>query len=294
MGIAVAEDPRVLHAIPGRVRMHISEWSGAGKRELETKLRRVEGVRSVQANAVTGNILIQYDPLITDEGNLVTIAGTLAHDVGDEATSTPAEAETPLPPAIRTQHGQTVRARIAVCGIDRDPHLAKRVIEALESHAGVHASTNLLTGRVLVEFTEHEVALEDLIAEVAGLELPPLPGETLPSHPLDPGPLTQGIVRTVGATLGLGVIITRRLLQTQEPLPGATVASNIASAITIIRGIPAISYGLHKLLGSTVSNLLISIPSLIMLTIAERQTGLIVNASDHTHSPSGTGQPLAL
>ncbi len=284
MSTAVAEASRVLHTVPGRVRVHIPGWPTAGKRALETKLRCVQGVRSAQANAVTGNILIQYDPSITDEQSLLKTAGILANEVSREAEASSegaaAAAETAPPPTIREQHGKQIRARIAVRGLDRDPHLAKRVVEALERHPGVHASANLLTGRVLVEFTEHEVELEDLIADVAGIELPELPGETRPSYPLDRGPLIQSIVRLSGATLGLGLLTTRRLLQTQEPLPGATVASNIASTIAIIQGIPAIRYGLRKLLGSTVSSLLINIPNLITLSVAERQTGLIVNASE--------------
>jgi hypothetical protein len=163
----------------------------------------------------------------------------------------------------------------------RLPHVssrAKQVIEALQLHTGVHASANLLTSRVLVEFTEHKVELEDLVAEIAGLELPELPEETRPSDPLDPGPLLQSAIHFAGATLGLALISTRHLLRKQQPLPGAATASNIASTISIIQGIPALRYGLRKLFGNTVASLLVSIPNVITLTIAERQAGLLVSA----------------
>ncbi len=72
-------------------------------------------------------------------------------------------------------------------GLDYDPDLARDVVESLERHPGVvRASVSPLTRRVLVEFAEHEVALEELIAEVSSLELPAHPDEGPPTHPLDP------------------------------------------------------------------------------------------------------------
>src|SRR5258706_7497537 len=278
MSVAVAQGLSVLHTVPGRVRIHLPEWTGEGKRSLEANLRLVEGVIGVQANSIPGNILIQFDPIVTSERTLLTIADTLAREASSAPESERPEKNASLPPAIREQQGKTVRARIAVRGLDRSPYLAKQVIEALERHTGVHASANLLTSRVLVEFTEHEVELEDLVAEIAGLELPELPEETRPSDLLDPGPLVQSAIRFTGATLGLTLITTRRLLRKQEPLPGAATAANIASIISIIQGIPALRYGLRKRLGNTVASLLVSTPNIIALTIAERQTGLLVNA----------------
>src|SRR5258707_9031081 len=272
MSVAVAEEPRVLHTVPGRVRVHVPGWSGQGKRSLETQLREVQGVRSVQANALTGNILLQFDPTVTNEQTVLALVKSLVKDVSSEPENEPA-----LPPVVREKHGRATRARIAVRGLDRDPDLAKQVVEALERHPGVRASASLLTGRVLVEFTEHRVDLEDLIAEVADLELPELPDEPRPTNPLDPGPLLQSAVRLSVATLGVGLLTTRRLLQVQEPLPGAATASQIASILAILQGIPPVRYGLHKLLGRTVSSLLMSIPSIITLTIAGRQLGLVVN-----------------
>src|SRR5207249_11622482 len=123
-------------------------------------------------------------------------------------TGTPDD-QAPPPPTVREKQGNIVRAHIAVRGLDRDPHLAKRVVEHLDRHPAVRARVNQLTGRVLVEFIEHEAELDDLIAQVAHLELPELPEEDHPAYPLDPGPLFQGVARTLGATLGLGLLAIR-------------------------------------------------------------------------------------
>ena len=219
MSVAEASEPRVIHSLPGRVRVHLPGWSGQGKRSIEKQLRQVWGVHSVQANPLTGNILVQFDPTITNEQSIVDLVRTIEVDV-----TSPPDKEPPPPHVLRERHGRTVRTRIAVRGLDRDPHLAKRVLEHLERRPGVRASVNRLTGRVLVEFEEREEDLEDLISEIMGLELPELPGEDHPAHPLDPGPLIQSATRTIGAALGLALHAGRQLLGPEEPLPGASAA----------------------------------------------------------------------
>ncbi|GAC1345795.1 MAG: hypothetical protein NVSMB27_08380 [Ktedonobacteraceae bacterium] len=273
MSVAVAEKPRVLHTVPGRLRVHLPAWTGQGKRSLETQLRQEQGVQSVQANTLTGNILIQFDPTVTNEQTILTMVGMLDRNGSGDDEPTP-------PPAIREKQGQTVRARIAVRGLDRDPQLAKRVVKHLELRPGVHAKANPLTGRILVEFIEHEADLDDLIAEVAGLELPDLPGEDRPAFPLDPGPLLQGATRTIGATLGLGLLAARRLVGSQEALPGAGAAIQVASIIGILQSIPPIRYGLRKLFGRTVADLLVNVPGIVSLTLAGSPLGLALAGTE--------------
>ncbi len=202
MSATVADEAYVLHTLPGRVRLHLPWWTGKGKSTIETALRQEPGIRSVQASPATGNVLIQFDPSVTSEQDVLHEVGAL-----DPAKVHAQETKMEHPPTLREKHGQTVRARIAVRGLDRDPNMAQRVVERLErNHPGIRAKANALTGRVLVEYTEHQADLDDLIAEVTGMELPDLPGEDRPAHPLEPGPVIQSSTRTIGATLGLGVL----------------------------------------------------------------------------------------
>jgi magnesium-transporting ATPase (P-type) len=272
VSVAIAEMPSVLHMLPGRVRVHVPEWSGQGKRKVETVLREVQGISRVQTNALTGNILIHFDPILTSEQTVLGAVQTLTFD-----TTTTPEEEPPPPPVVRERQGRTIRARIAVRGLDRHPHLARRVVEHLERRfPGVRATASQLTGRVLVEFTEHEAELEDLTAAVAELEVPALPGEDRPAYPLDLGPLIQSATRTIGSALGLGLLVARRLLGHTEPLPGASAALRTSSIIGILQGIPPVRYGLRRLLGRTAADLLVNIPGIITLTIAESSLGLAV------------------
>jgi hypothetical protein len=58
-----AEGIQVVHALPGRVRLKVAGVKGnpglAGK--VRKKLAAVPGIRQVEANPVTGNVLIHYD-----------------------------------------------------------------------------------------------------------------------------------------------------------------------------------------------------------------------------------------
>jgi hypothetical protein len=65
----------VVHALPGRVRVHLPGWSGQRPQLLEDRLRRVRGVRTVQANPLTGNVLIHFDPRATDFSALMAAFG---------------------------------------------------------------------------------------------------------------------------------------------------------------------------------------------------------------------------
>ena len=269
MSSAVAEMACVLHALPGRMRIHIPGWSGQGKRAIETTLSKVQGVDNARANALTGNILIEFDPAVTTEQAILAVIQTLTFDT----TSAPEEEPAP-PPVIHERLEKVRRAHIAVRGIDRDPYLAKRVVEYLERRPGVRATARQLTGRVLVEFSEHETDLDDLLADVADVELPALPEEDRPDYPLDPAPLIQSVVRTIGSALGLTLLATRQLTGATEPLPGAAGSLRIASIIGILHGIHPIRYGLRRLLGRTTADLLINIPGIITLTLANSPLGL--------------------
>ena len=133
---------------------------------MEARLRRVRGVSSARANPLTGNVLIQFDPAATDDEDVLQAMRGLepAEPAGEPE-------EEPAPPPVQyEQSGQVRRTRIAMRGIDYDPGVARDVVESLERWPGViRASANPLTGRVLVEFAEHEVDLQDLIDEVSSM-----------------------------------------------------------------------------------------------------------------------------
>jgi calcium-translocating P-type ATPase len=221
---------------------------------------------------LTGNILVRFDPAVTDQASILDAIREL------EPEGLPGEP--PLPPVYRERRGPLARARIAVPGMDRNPELALRVVDHLTQLPGVvRASASLLTGRVLVEYEEHRTTLEDLLSEVTGLELPELPDEPPLTYPLDPGPLIESAIRTGAAALGLGVLVSQQLIGRQE-LPGARSAARISVVLGIIQGFPAVRIGVHRLLGPTLAEPLISLPSIVTLTLSGNPFGLAIAAAE--------------
>ncbi|MDP9364284.1 MAG: haloacid dehalogenase, partial [Chloroflexota bacterium] len=134
------------------------------------------------------------------------------------------------------------------------------------------ASASQLTGRVLVEYDEQEVALDDLIAEMAPLELPALPGEERPAHPLEPGLLVRTASRAIGASLGLGLLSVRRLV---GGAPVGTGAPAVATGtIGLLQAFPAVRDGLGRLVGPEVVDAGFGVAGVVALTLAGSPLGL--------------------
>jgi hypothetical protein len=89
-GVAIS----VVHRLPGRLRLHLSNGSEDEREYLEQIIARARGVRSVRANSLTGNVLIHYDTASTDEPavldvvrNALIVAGRTARIESDAAVS---------------------------------------------------------------------------------------------------------------------------------------------------------------------------------------------------------------
>lgn len=282
MSAAVAQEPRLLHALPGRLRAHVPGWTRQEQGKLEMRLRQLPGIQHIQANAVTGNVLILFDASVTDQQTVLAAIRTRerAPSAGPEQRAAPTPSAAASAPALVERKQQTRRARIPVRGLDRNPHLARHVVERLQQRPGVRAAANPLTGRVLVEFTEKEVDLEDLLADVAGMDLPDLPGEDEPAHPLDSAPLIQGASRLIGASLGLGLLAVRRLLRMPDPIVETPALDNTLAIASIARGIPFVRNGLRRLLGRNAADLALSSPIILGLTLSGSSLGLAVTAAE--------------
>jgi magnesium-transporting ATPase (P-type) len=265
------DKPHILSSIPGRIRVHLPHWPGNGQRSLERRVRTLPGVRRVEANPITGNILINFDPRTTDENALLAILGTAR-----QATDGLPE-DKPLPPVMHEGGSGPVRhARIAVRGLDRDPRVAHKVLERLRNLFGVRARASLLTGRVLVEYDSRHVDIHELLARVADVELPDLPGEDRPAHPLDKGPLLHSATRTVGAAIGLGLVVIRRLAGLGASPGRVKAAATAAGIIGLLRSFPGIRNGLRRLLGTNAADLVFSSASVVTLAFSGSPLGLTV------------------
>jgi calcium-translocating P-type ATPase len=214
--------------------------------------------------------LVSFEPKETDPGAIVEALHTLVPVVNDIATPDPS-----LPHAVHEHTGDVARARITVRGLDRDPRVTHVVLTQLLRHPGVlRVAASALTGRVLVEYSTHQTTLQDLLAEVSHLELPEVIGEDEPAHPLDPAPLFQALVRTIGAGLGLTLLALEHITGYQEPPRIRETAGRTAGVIGILLGIPAVRTGLRRLLGRNTADLVLHVPTILVLTLAGSPLGL--------------------
>jgi calcium-translocating P-type ATPase len=280
--------------------VHLPGWDGSRPDRLEEAIRSLGGVTDAAARPATGNVLIRFAPEQTSEGDLLAaVAGvaTAPPDAGeppddpdaviadaDDEAATPASAlrvaTGRVTGVLRDGAGHVGRARIAVRGIDRDPALARRVVERLERRPDVRrAVASVTTGRVLVEFSERVTSIQDVLSEVSKLELPDLPGEDRPAHPLDPAPVIQSGARLAGAALGLAFLGAQRVLGAQPSRAAVQAPSVAAGALGIVDGTPPLRDGLRRALGRDRAQLLLSGATIVSLTLSGSPLGVLVSGA---------------
>jgi hypothetical protein len=66
------EDLQVIHALPGRVRVHPAQRQGYDLHALAARTRQLPGVLHASANEHTGNLLVQFDPARLALADLLT------------------------------------------------------------------------------------------------------------------------------------------------------------------------------------------------------------------------------
>lgn len=304
MSAAIADEPRILSTIPGRLRLHLPEGAAETRRAVERRLRALPGTREVRGSDATGNVLVLYDPSMTGERTILDVARAIAGEpIPAGAASAPSAQQRSAPggstadlgpsaqqhkarhlahtAVSRNTHEGTTRARIAVPGIDRNPQLAQRVAQHIASQPGVkRAVASPLTGRLLVEYTHHETDIDDLITQIVGMDLPDLPEEDTPTHPLDPAPLIQSAARTAGAVIGFGLIGAKRVTGTQDLGISQAVAGQVANVLGILRGFPFIRNGARRIFGRNAGDLVLTLPTLLTLALSDNPLGLAVTGAE--------------
>jgi calcium-translocating P-type ATPase len=269
-------DIRVIHSSRGRLRVHLPRWSGKGERRLAQESAHLHGVMAAQANHLTRNILLHYDPRATSESALLGALGGLQFDVRP-----PEPPRAALPSVVTEGNGREQHARIAVRGLERNARMAGQVVQMLRQR-GVRATVRPLTGHIHVEYDEYTHVLRELIALVARVELPGMPGEDRPAHPLDPMPFWQSLARAVGSLIGLSIITYRRLATpvTSPIATGHGPMSTVAGVVNLVHGFPFVRHRLNRWMGRDRAELALDALSIITLTVANYPLGLVVTGLD--------------
>ncbi|HEY3947283.1 MAG TPA: HAD-IC family P-type ATPase [Solirubrobacteraceae bacterium] len=283
--MAVADDLRVLHSLPGRVRIHAPGIAEVGAVSVEDAINRVDGVRRARANALTSNVLVVFDQERLDErrvlARLKSVVRATARRSGERrarrpagGNSTRAANDVVVGHEAATNPAPRRRARVAVRGLDRDPELARRLVERLSRRPGVlRVSPSPLTGRVLVELTGGARAIQQILDDIADLELPAADDEELPAHPLDPSGIIEGGAKTIGAGLGLALLLGRRMAGSPAP-PIPQGAGEVASSVGLIEGVPAATRRIEAMLGHERKELVFGATAIIAMSASGNPFGL--------------------
>jgi hypothetical protein len=271
MNSATAAPPQIVHASRGRLRVHLPAWTGKRETHIQTGLAESAGVLLAQASAVTRNILLVYDHRLTDEQTLLARIQSL-----DVPTAPSTSQRASLLPAVTETIGKERRTRIAVRGLERNIAQSVQIVKQLRQR-GVRAWAKPLTGHVLVEYDQYKHVLKDLLAVVARVELPDLPDEDHPQHPLDRMPLWQGLVRSVGSLIGLGILTYRRLAAPTAAPVGHSPAGTVAGIFNLVHGLPIVHRQLNSHLGHHTAELILDGLGIVAMTVANYPLGLIVS-----------------
>jgi cation transport ATPase len=108
MAMTPVDERYILSRIPGRLRLHLPGWDGAEAEQIEMRLRRLAGVKDVEANRLTHNVLIHFDPRATEERRLLE---DLPRACGDLLTNDAAKS------AERRKGARSAWLRVGVRGL---------------------------------------------------------------------------------------------------------------------------------------------------------------------------------
>jgi len=137
-----------------------------------------------------------------------------------------------------------------------------------------------LTGRVLVEFRDHQTELDDVLATIADIELPDFGVEDRPTHPLDPAPLLQSTLRLTASILGFGFLAARRTLAGGEITALSAGAAQTAGIVSIVQAFPITRFGLREVLGRNVTDFAVGGVNIVALSLSANPLGLALAGAE--------------
>ena len=273
---AMPQDLAIVHSSRGRVRVHVPFWTGADRQQIEGYLRTLPGVRAAEARPLTRNILVTFNPDHTNQQSVLASLRLADWPADRPQGALPIVTSGPAP-VVTESRGGGRQARIALHGIERNPGMLRRVMDTLHRLHGVRVRVKPLTGHVVIEYDQRRVLLNDVMARIARLDLPEGPGEDRPAHPLDPGPLLEGVTRAIGSLVGLLAITARRLA---NPAPavseGTGPASTVAGVIHLLQAFPFVRTCLRRLMGRHPADVVPSVLNITAMAFANFPLGMVV------------------
>jgi uncharacterized protein len=93
---APARELSVVHSSFGRLRVHLPHWSGTHDEQIVATLRRLRGVTHAEANPLTGNVLLLFEPQQTTAQALIELLPALRLELPVSSSLLQADYDYPL------------------------------------------------------------------------------------------------------------------------------------------------------------------------------------------------------
>jgi uncharacterized membrane protein YbaN (DUF454 family) len=101
-------EPSVVHTSYGRLRVHLAHWTGTQSESIAAGVCRLSGVTQAEANPLTGNVLIFFDPERTSVAVLLEALPALHLDQFETVPVLPGDCLVPRAPDEETTWHTTV------------------------------------------------------------------------------------------------------------------------------------------------------------------------------------------
>ena len=259
----------------GRLRVHLPHWSGKGTSALAAAIRRLPGVRKVEPNPITGNVLILFHPRQTNADQLWTGLQDLRLD--GHSAAEPARHSAPTG-VIHEGTGRHRRARIPIRGLGRDAGLARRVVAHLEGSHGVRArpirspapSSSITTSGSSMSKTWSPRSLT--------CHCPLCRARTIRSTHWTRARCVRSATRAIGSVLGLGFVTMERLLF--PGIAGHHAGAVVAGLVHMVQGLPAVQDRLRRVLGENGATIASHGVAIVALAAADIPLGLVLAGAE--------------
>ena len=103
---------KIVHQLPGRLRLHVPIMEGLSAKwkpyrsDLVAIIKLKEGLTDIEISAVTGRVLIMYEPDLIDASQILQWFQTLAGTIYEAYVDDPIESNTQIVPFLKTLHSQ--------------------------------------------------------------------------------------------------------------------------------------------------------------------------------------------
>jgi Cu2+-exporting ATPase len=140
----------IAHSVRGRLRVRVpARWLGPRREAVETQLRTLAGVRSVQGRPLTGSVCVDYDPFVLAEQGIVDALERITSSLeappgGAQRTVRPADRQPPSQGSLLKAIGAT-SVLAATCCVPTPPVLAAGLVLAAGAPTIFRACVTLAT-----------------------------------------------------------------------------------------------------------------------------------------------------